>query len=270
MISALLHDHAIPIVYLFQNSFAICDLIQAYPTYDTALKSMQKAFEGAYDRLFSKKLSEIYKEVSKEDLELTEQKRITLLNTLLSKTIQEELNRIKCPLEFDRSMLFDHGVLGAINLTTRLRSISDEFIDSDDAIKMAVNAIALHNSTTPHISKTKVRLDQEPIAFLLILCDEAQEWGREVGGREVGFQQRPTVECNHIEIGPFSYSNNHRLFEDDFIINFCLADKQTLDSTGWSADLFDKSKNLMVERLKFPDNDIRPKKLGWSSSFAPS
>jgi len=268
LISALLHDHAHPIVYLFQNISVMSDLLKAYPTHDTALKSMQKAFEDAYRRLFSTKLSEIYDEY-KRNKDKKDKDSEPILYRQLSNIIQEELNRIKCPLEFDRSMLFDHGVLGAVNFTTRLQDISASFVDSDEAIKMAANAIALHNSTTPHISKTKVRLDQEPIAFLLILCDEAQEWGREVWKEEAGFQKL-TVECPWIEIGPFSYPNNRRMFPDDLLINFCFPDEETLKSTGWSRELFNESKKrAFQERLAPMDNDVRPKTLHYAIHTGP-
>jgi hypothetical protein len=258
MMSALLHDHAIPLVYLFQTKKVIRDLIKSDDTYKASLDLMLKTFEGAYDRIFSTKLRSIY-------IEDSEQTQISKLSEL----IKDELKRINCPLTFDSAMLSDHGVLAAVNLTTRLRGLNDAFVDSDEAIKAAANAIAMHDSTASNNSKVKVRLDKDPIAFLLILCDEAQEWGREVGGRVVGFQQRPTIECPSIQIGQFSYSNSGRFFDDDFVVKFCFVDKKTLDSTRWSADLYYKSKETAFERLDEPKDDIRPKKVTYHKEEAP-
>jgi hypothetical protein len=69
----------------------------------------------------------------------------------------------------------DHGVIGARHLKSLLETIAkdDSSLNVDD-YEPAVRAIGLHNfrGTTP------VRFKENPLAFLLILCDTIQEWNR--------------------------------------------------------------------------------------------
>ena len=80
---------------------------------------------------------------------------------------------------FESSIKLDHGVLGALTL---LKSIGtpEEIRENEDEYLgyiLAARAIALHNF------KDKLKdfiFDENPLAFLLVLVDEMQEWGRPI------------------------------------------------------------------------------------------
>ena len=70
----------------------------------------------------------------------------------------------------------DHGVVAAMHL----RSLLEEIGDSDPAVKSkdfepAIQAIALHNLRQP---SDRISFGKQPLAFLLALCDQLQEWRR--------------------------------------------------------------------------------------------
>ncbi len=74
--------------------------------------------------------------------------------------------------------LNDHGVLSALRLAQLARNF--DLLETDerpqrllDRICVPLRAIALHNIAGAHL-----RLSREPLACLLRLCDEMQEWGR--------------------------------------------------------------------------------------------
>lgn len=80
---------------------------------------------------------------------------------------------------FQSSVALDHGVVGALTL---LRSLGtpEEIRENEEDFKgyiVAAQAIALHNF------KGKLKdftFDENPLAFLLVLIDEMQEWGRPI------------------------------------------------------------------------------------------
>jgi hypothetical protein len=68
----------------------------------------------------------------------------------------------------------DHGVVGARHLQALLDRIAkDDHRFAPTGYAAAVRAIALHNS-----HKHNVRFNEDPLAFLLILCDTLQQWER--------------------------------------------------------------------------------------------
>jgi hypothetical protein len=78
----------------------------------------------------------------------------------------------ECPDEIER----DHGVVGALHVRALLKKIheTDKSVAPED-YEPAIQAIARHNLRRPG---DKIMFTQEPLAFLLALCDQLQEWRR--------------------------------------------------------------------------------------------
>ena len=241
LVTAFLHDHAIPIEYMFKTAPITFEYGKIFPSYSTAYKFFHKALDEAYHNLISSSLFEIYEKLlSGQDVSLR-----------LKELISEELTSIGYVHSVEKNQILDHGILAAVNLTTRLRSKNDDFVDKNDLIKTAAKAIALHNSSD------KVELKKEPIAFLLVLCDEIQEWER-----EVAFLPHVAAETSSIEIGPFKHEQGKLLFEDELSVTFdySYGSRETLKQTGWDYKIFKNGKNSTEKRLVF-DPNIRPKKI---------
>jgi hypothetical protein len=66
----------------------------------------------------------------------------------------------------------DHGIIGAVHVKSLIDKISESKPELHD-YSFACSAIANHNHR-----KNKITFSENPIAFLLILCDTLQEWNR--------------------------------------------------------------------------------------------
>lgn len=79
---------------------------------------------------------------------------------------------------FTSEISLDHGVIGALTLLRSLGTPEElKANDEYDGYLMAAKAIALHNF------KDRLKdfiFDDNPLAFLLVLVDEMQEWGRPI------------------------------------------------------------------------------------------
>ena len=86
----------------------------------------------------------------------------------------EEANRLG--LEYRPSLNLDHGIIGALHLLSLIeRIVKDEpWLKVEDFLP-AVTAIAKHNVRR---REDRIEFDREPLAFLLALCDQVQEWRR--------------------------------------------------------------------------------------------
>jgi len=170
LIASLLHDHALPISYMFR----VAPLINRFQNdpiraiYYKPLGDLKKALEKSYSQLFSPKLDCAYSEFCQgdDDLEKFTKQCLKELRKMGSRMCQNIYR------EYD---IFDHGFLAAVNIS----SILDKKPNTDKVIKNSLNAIALHNAF-PNLDQ-KIRLSEDPIAFMLLLCDDLQEWGREIG-----------------------------------------------------------------------------------------
>ena len=80
---------------------------------------------------------------------------------------------------FDSPVQLDHGVIGALALLKGLGSPEEiqENIDENSGLIRAAQAIALHNFKG---QLTDYTFDNNPLAFLLVMIDELQEWGRPI------------------------------------------------------------------------------------------
>ena len=80
---------------------------------------------------------------------------------------------------FQSSINLDHGVVGALSILKGLGSPEEikENIDEYRGFIKAAQAIALHNFKDRLPDYT---FDNHPLAFLLVLIDELQEWGRPI------------------------------------------------------------------------------------------
>lgn len=84
-----------------------------------------------------------------------------------------------------RPTFMDHGYFSAVLLS---RQLSDTGILPSRSILDALTAIALHNSLNRYDlasalgTPTPIALEKHPLAYLLILCDELQNWDRRAFG----------------------------------------------------------------------------------------
>lgn len=125
----------------------------------------------------------------------------------------------------------DHGISGALFLLMLTHGKHDE------ALCEAAKAIALHT-----LKAIEVVLEEEPVAGLLILCDEIQEWGREIreaNGYFYSFKTRVLID-------------KMKLIVEDGSLFFQSTFENELDMkrTDFRTDQFEKGKTLKLGRIK--------------------
>lgn len=95
----------------------------------------------------------------------------------------------------------------------------------DCQIKNAATAIFLHNAYKNIMQKApfnqgKLHIEKYPLAYLLILCDEAQEWNREAYGEKTKRKlaiDDSTISIDDKEIA-FHYVTTKGLLDDSFLV----------------------------------------------------
>ncbi|MHA1213041.1 MAG: hypothetical protein ACTSSH_11320 [Candidatus Heimdallarchaeota archaeon] len=152
----------------------------------------------------------------------------------------------------ESEIFLDHGVVGAISLLRSLGSPEDILENSDElqGFIKAAQAIALHNfkdKLPEHV------FDNNPLAFLLVLIDELQEWSR-----PIPLQIRDSYFTT--ELKKITLLDEIHLAIDD--VQWLMAYKKmdAKELTNFKFDLFCQSKNLAFGRLfrgkEFPKSRI--------------
>jgi len=263
--AALLHDHAYPLEMLLRRSShwkTVEDVTETSQDPKTSTsqqdpktstsqqKSMyQIVFELVYDYIASE-LRGIFKMFPMDESKL--------------KQFGDELFRalgLGCPFDY-----MNHGHLGALNTAAHLGFIWNDTIIPEKItlpwLKFALKAIALHEA------ESKILLGEEPILFLLVLCDELQEWTR----RQFS-QNRTNPELMH-SIDQITILFQERLkglghyeFPEVLKVDFKCKGDEVLEELGWQRKIFTESKTKQLKRLDFNSNrseDFKPKGIKFS------
>lgn len=175
-----------------------------------------------------------------------------------------------------KSGFVDHGFYSAIILLKWYGYLINEYyIDKDDLDHPIVNcagAILLHNYYKNVLMKDPFCLgslscEQHPIAYLLILCDELQEWNREAYGIEdkkkvLADESRIEISKNYLKI---DYLAPKGIMES----NFAIKKEQLLSNILDLNDVFVDGLNvtclastdLFIEDIQRQDANIAPRPL---------
>lgn len=147
----------------------------------------------------------------------------------------------------DGETCYDHGILGAANLAALLLSIEQD----NSILNAAIRAIGIHNGPACHET---VNAAEDPLAFLLILCDEFQEWDR-----RIVVNDEVLTESDQIYLRGLDKEGDDYIVGDSLTIVFEYPKTETLERTKWSYTIFSESKKKAFNRLAVPiDFPIKP------------
>lgn len=148
----------------------------AYPISDPKLYAVHR-----------EELDECYRALRRENINKVKKYLSRISQSFFSQN-SESNNRLR--KEFDDAFFKkgayktrDHGVLAAIDFLLLFEKAMQEDEDLSQPLLIAAQAIALHNTLMNEENIGIIRFDEYPVAFLLILCDELQEWGRPIAKR---------------------------------------------------------------------------------------
>lgn len=134
--------------------------------------------------------------------------------------------------------IYDHGVLGTVNIISKLGKKAAD----NKTIKEALTAISLHNQT-----EIKINFKDNPIAFLLVLCDSLQEWGR-----TIIVENEPKTELDNIVLNLHNRKENDRdiySFPETLKVGFYFHNTEVLKKTQWDYNIFINSITQNLGRL---------------------
>lgn len=243
--TAFLHDHAYPISYLFELAPKLYHLKRNFGDIKGCIDRIQSAYLNAYHHLFSQ---ELY-----DDLKIMLNDGHVIAKDLMN-DIRSEFQLAGIDIkdsELRDGDIYDHGILSALNIIKNIKNNPENL--EKPVIQKAVEAIAVHN-----LPFWNLCLEEKPLATLLVLCDEIQEWGRNLMVRH-----KYITELDQVMIGPFEKREGKRTFAETLNIRFEYSDYRRLLKTEWNFEIFQKSKMKQFGRLKlFSERDERnPKRI---------
>lgn len=234
LLTSLLHDHALPISHMFKIAPLIHKIREdrSRKSYGKAVVKLQRALELTYFDLFSKPIRRVYKSFVRGSVDAT---------VILEKLISKEMSKIRLHGVAQNGL--DHGVLAAANMTSRFKNAPIEKI-----VETSAKAIGLHN-----LMDEKISFKEDPLAFLLVLCDELQEWGR-----EIAIFPEILIDTSSISIGKFHIDGGKLFFTDDLHVSFRFL-TNTEKLTRFDPRLFmEEKKAILDKRLVFDDPNAFP------------
>jgi len=239
-LTSLLHDHAYPLEQILKVVPSVVDVnrdilldqiwsLLGYSPHGEDSNPLSEIFKDLYHNKFLVQLRKAATQASQE-LRTKEIRRI--LNDCLIKNFFE--THEICQSD---GSCYDHGILGAANISSLL-----EKPDESPILKSTIRAIGIHNGAA---CSERVDIMHDPLAFLLILCDQSQEWDRRILVEDEIFYESNCIQFRGLS---FSKRDVYQLV-DKLIIVFEYPDASCLLATDWDYSLFKKSKEKSFSRL---------------------
>jgi len=254
-LTALLHDHAYPIAHFLKYLAPRIGIIRSKLTGDTTRRElhMWQQIGDSLGRMITSiaggRLRTLLEQLPQINFATVQDYRNHIVEALAPVVVEQT----KVPLNgLEPRMLWetcvDHGVLAAVNIfeLTGARSRINQPLARWLPIDFVADAISVHNHP---LLRPKLRFGENPYAFLLILADEIQEWGRNSFSDDEYIH--PVTE---VKLGPlFSVGNDElALVARELVARYVLAGSEVRQRMSWSLDLFERGKKRAFDRLYFP------------------
>ena len=232
-IAALLHDHAYPLGHILRIVSCITSGDR-----DTLLERIWGLIRfdnprSLYSNLFLKRLHEVSGLEETDSYESRREKIRGLLSGYLIPYFFSSDELFKKPGD-----CYDHGILAAANIASML----DDQHRDNKIIGAVIRAIAIHNGGA---CPERVDVQEDPLAFLLILCDECQEWGRRIVVEDKAKSESESIRLNGLEK---TEGDGNYVIGEHLIVVFDYTDS-VLEDTGWDYLKFRNSKDRAFRRF---------------------
>lgn len=117
-----------------------------------------------------------------------------------------------------------HNILGAIDLyqlMSKTWSSSSVSSTAKSYLMQAIEAVALHHSLEDKSQRGLIKFADLPVSFLLIVCDELQDWGRRLGGGDSQIADfEPEIAVKHVESGVLVEAHFHFMTVPERVAGF--------------------------------------------------
>jgi len=246
-IMGLLHDHAYPLSHVLRMPISLAggkargdflEQIWALLGQGSERYCANGAIAGVYSDTL---LRDLYQVVL---LDSDEKRRVAIYKKLTEYLSPFFPETQELPREDDKGnqlSCYDHGILGAANLA----AWSPEAAHNNHILQTVIRAVAIHNGAACH---KNVNAQKDPLAFLLILCDELQEWGRRILVEDGIVCESQKIRLENLEkVKPGTYK-----LTDELAVIFEYLPR-ILKKTGWDFSQFERSKEIAFKRLYIPN-----------------
>lgn len=257
IVTALLHDHAYPISHYLKFIGPRIHVVQKNISKDIrgsekkVWKNLSNALSDYISQLADGNIRRIIEKLSDKSFN-----NITCYKEFLCQefepliadkiTLEKRFNEYDIDDKFD--IITDHGVLGCINLyeTTGADSSILKPKDYWFPIDYIADAIAVHNHEK---FRKKLNFKDNPFAYILLLIDEVQEWGRNSINDKDYSHPIPSI-----RIGPFfeNFDGEYYILDNRLVIRFNVSGADHRKDLGWDLKIFEDSKRKALGRLEFP------------------
>jgi len=257
-LSALFHDHAYPLAHFMQGAVRVIEFLSENPeALKESLRDVNRLLQG-FDDLFYFGAKHLFQSLlKKSSCQLC--KFECLIREFLVKGLYEQWGVIQEEIikknENEKECLYDHGLWSAANLAGLLGSefpgiSKPKFMQESNFeyyLKDVFKAIILHSNDTA------IHINCDPLAWILTLCDEVQEWNR-----FTAYSTGATPEMEYIEIRGIVEDQNGRFFGEELKFVFFCPSPKIIDETGWDIKIFIESKLKNLRRFRVPE-DFHPR-----------
>lgn len=230
-IAGLFHDTGIPVAKLTRN-----------------LTNMIKSdLGGAYEKL-NLKILDIENPIPDKD------ENEVFFDVLVKGLTRSIKNKLRRALGWGRNARADHGVISALLLLKSIPSITtlsvnevENHLENEYRLYLtAAKAMMLHNLYKDH-NYVEIDSRENPLAYLLVFCDEMQEWERDVNVKEGLFDPA----YGKVQLAKYSLLEISDM-EISFSTNFNV--QEAKDKCGFLFDKYVSEKRKNLRRLKNTSN----------------
>jgi len=246
-LASLFHDHSYPLGHMLRVTPSILennqDNLMEHIWNLLGYSSNVSIFNGLYDASFLGKLYNCAENNRNSDISSRRKAIFSILKDYLCPYFSDDELKICSNSYSGTKFCYDHGVLGAANISA--------LVGGSDAnlFRHVVRAIAMHNGA---ISTEKINVEEDPLAFLLILCDECQEWGRRIVVGDEAKAESENIKLIGVQVEEDDC--NQATFSDELTVIFEYTDASCLSETEWNYSLFSQSKEKAFGRLRASDD----------------
>jgi hypothetical protein len=248
ILAGALHDHAYPVEHILRSA-RWCDDLADCGERDAAIGGMRHILE-AVQHIYAEPLRDLVDKPASHGDRLEQSCELVRRN-LVRYFVPPVLSEAELQnLAGAHDALLGHGLCSAVNLFLNMKGagLNPRLVTLEEGraqlacLRHALRAMALHDAPGSML----VCSDTDPLGFLLLLCDEMQDWDRRVLVDEGLVDEQGEVWVE----GVYPTADNWWRLGNELDIMYFYPDKARLDASRWNIDLASAGKRRAFSRLR--------------------
>jgi hypothetical protein len=254
-LTAMLHDHAYPLYSMMQWLSRLHPLAKAYPEKKATLIALAKPHLESLPLVHDDIKKPMLKAIESGDFGLTGLWDETKLK-------RRDLFWFLDPKDLDPLCAkpeVDHAFAAVLNIVFHLQPWTTE-VKTRTLVRQLLRGILFHTQVPLADGKVSdIHWRPDPMAYLLLICDELQEWSRRTLNEKAGTMQSASSELLLSPLRRRLDSEESWQLPRDGVLDATVRYFKVGELRGWDSHAFHKSKLEMFERLRTEDGDQIPR-----------